>query len=79
MIIGCNDVMPPQTGHGVQHQYPALAVKYANPVIGAHHIQQTAVSIFRYVLYAVATNYNAPPAYLLALFSNSCGAKLIKR
>ena len=32
----------------------------ANPVIGAHHIQQTEVSIFRYVLYAVATNYNAP-------------------
>ena len=28
MIIGDNDVMPPQAGHGVQHRYPDLAVKY---------------------------------------------------
>jgi hypothetical protein len=26
--MGDNDVMPPQAGHGVQHQYPDLAVKY---------------------------------------------------
>ena len=28
MIIGDIDVMPPQAGHGVQNQYPDLAVKY---------------------------------------------------
>jgi hypothetical protein len=28
MIIGDNDVMPPQARHGVQHQYPDLAVNY---------------------------------------------------
>jgi len=28
MTIGDNDVMPPQAGHGVQHDYPNLAVNY---------------------------------------------------
>ena len=28
MIIGDNDVMPPQAGRGVQHDYPDLAVSY---------------------------------------------------
>ena len=28
MIIGDNDVMPPQARHGVQLQFPDLAVNY---------------------------------------------------